>query len=327
MLSTVNVLPSIQDVPSSWIFQNYCRIAETLSGQEIKITSIFKPQEKTPSMTIYCTADGKYKFNDFSTGKKGDGIDLVSYYFGLDNRNSTIKILNEYSQFKLNNGSIIPLITPPAAKFKVTESTSRHWNNDDVRFFTSFHIGSKCLALYEVRPLSSYTMIKEDVSGPQKIVINKPYCYGYFKKDGTLYKIYQPYNKERKFLKVINGYVQGDEQRTKTNPFLLLTSSLKDTMCIHSLGIKKIDFESPDSENTKLDAVYIESRQSEYKKIICLFDNDSAGIDAMKFYKKEYNIDFVYFNMAKDPSDAVKKFGAIPVRDDLVIKINTKLNT
>jgi hypothetical protein len=326
MLSTLNVSNQIQDIPTSWIFQNYCKLNEQLTGQEVKITSVFKPNERTPSMIIYCTPEKKYRFNDFSTGLKGDGIDLVKYMFNLDNRTSTMRILNDYSQYIITGAPIPDIQFEPVSKYKVMDAVVRQWNNDDVRFWTSFHIGSKMLAHYNVKPLHSYNMVRTGENGPEMLEITKPYLYGYYKKDGTLYKVYQPYNKERKFLKVINGYIQGDEQRTKKNPYLMWTSSLKDTMCIRSLGIKKIDFESPDSENNRFDVAHVENRREQYRKIFCLFDSDDTGVKMMKEYKKEYDIDFIFYNKAKDPSDGVKKFGPMPVRNDLVIKINSKLN-
>lgn len=325
MISTANLTDRIQNIPSAWIFQHYCTLPEALSGQELKITSVFKPTERTPSMVLYCDNNTRYKFNDFSTGKKGDGIDLVKFLFGLDNRQSTSRIIADYNNFVLNNGEFKMGALKPTAKYKVTAHETRLWNTDDAKYWTSFNIGSRMLELYQVKPLKSYTMIKGDEDGPKSFTVERPYVYGYFKKDGTLYKIYQPLNQERKFLKVQSGYIQGSEQHGKNNKILLLTSSMKDTMCIRSLGIKKTDFDSPDSETVGLDPIYVESIKAQYPQILVLFDSDSAGIDAMRKYKAEYGFDFVFFNLAKDPSDAIRKLGPKPVRDHLVIKINQQL--
>ena len=322
MISTANISNEYKDIPSAWIFEHYCKIPESLTGQDIKITSVFNPAERNPSMMIYVW-NNKYKFNDFSSGKKGDGIDLIEYLFNLDRSNSTIKILKDYSHY-LSTNTAGNVIMAPAARYKITSHQPRKWNSDDAKFWTGFGIGSATLSRYNVRPLQSYTMVKADVTGPVQLVMEKPYLYGYFKNDGTLYKIYQPYNKDRKFIKVIGGYIQGWEQLTKKNDYLLITSSLKDTMGIESLGMK-LDMISPDSENVLLDAQVIEELKTQYKGVLTLLDSDDAGIKAMQLYKTTFDLNFVYFNMAKDPTDGIKRFGPAPVRESLLYKINTQL--
>ena len=324
MISTANIQGKVQDVPSPWIFQYYCQINEHLAGQELKITSVFKPTERTPSMVLYWdSATIRYKFNDFSTGKKGDGIDLIKFMYGLDNKDATLKIINDYKNFVNNKGQFVVGEVRISQKYKVTDHTVRFWDSNDAKFWPQFNIGSTILNFYYVRPLSQYVMTRPD-DGSQ-IVISKPYLYGYFKKDGTLYKIYQPYNTDRKFIKVISGYVQGSEQHGKDNPYLLITSSLKDTMGIQSLGIKRMDMDSPDSENNMLHPIYCQSVKAKYKQVLILLDNDSSGIDAMKKYEHLYEFTPIYFTMAKDPTDAIKKFTPLPVRNNLVVKINSKL--
>ena len=324
MISAANVQGKVQDVPSPWIFQYYCQINEHLAGQELKITSVFKPTERTPSMVLYWDETGsKYKFNDFSTGKKGDGIDLIKFLYNLDNKNATLKIINDYKSFMNNKGQFVVGEIRVSQKYKVTAHSVRHWDSNDAKFWPQFNIGSAILDYYCVRPLSQYIMTRPDDGN--EIVISKPYLYGYFKRDGTLYKIYQPYNTERKFIKVISGYVQGSEQHGANNPYLLITSSLKDTMGIVSLGLQKMDYDSPDSENNMLNELYCKSAQAKYKQVLVLLDNDSAGIDAMQKYEQMYGFTPIYFTMSKDPTDAIKKFAPLPVRDNLVVKINSKL--
>jgi hypothetical protein len=71
MLKTRTLISKLEDVPVEWIFENYLSLPEQLSGQDVKIFSVFR-EEKTPSMFIYYdTEANKYKFKDFSTGKGG----------------------------------------------------------------------------------------------------------------------------------------------------------------------------------------------------------------------------------------------------------------
>ena len=43
----------INKIPSYWIFEYYLNLPEKLTGQDIKIKSIWNTAEKTPSMSIY----------------------------------------------------------------------------------------------------------------------------------------------------------------------------------------------------------------------------------------------------------------------------------
>jgi hypothetical protein len=40
-----------------------------------------------------------------------------------------------------------------------------------------------------------------------------------------------------------------------------------------------------------------------------MFDNDIAGMQAMKKYEQLYNLPFIYFNVEKDVAECVKQHG------------------
>ena len=70
MFNTKNLVLNESDIPSYWVFQYYLNLPEPLTGQDVKLTSIFNPNEKTPSFCIYVDQKiNQYKFKDFSTGK------------------------------------------------------------------------------------------------------------------------------------------------------------------------------------------------------------------------------------------------------------------
>ena len=78
MLSTKNLVIKESDIPSYWVFQYYLNVNEKLDGQDVKITSVWNPSEKTPSMCIYVDVKKQcYMFKDFSTGKGGNKINLI----------------------------------------------------------------------------------------------------------------------------------------------------------------------------------------------------------------------------------------------------------
>ena len=84
MFSSKHYITDINTIPSAWIFENYLVLPQKLTGQSVRINSLFNLNDKTPSMYIYYNAEHQvYKYKCFSTGKGGGAIDLMS---NVDNR-------------------------------------------------------------------------------------------------------------------------------------------------------------------------------------------------------------------------------------------------
>jgi hypothetical protein len=322
MFKTKNLVHDVKDVPTPWIFEHFCKLKEKLSGQDIKIKSLFNSKERTPSMCIYFDLKSKvYKYKDFSTGKGGSAIDLVKDVENLSYHKACTIIVEAYNDFVLhNNGGYDVKEFKEQSKYKVDKYAFRQWTTQDQYFWTQFNIGSRILEEYCVRPLAYYTMVKDD----KELVISGNYIYGYFTKGGELYKIYQPKTFDKKFLK-IKDYLQG-EQHLEDNDYLIVLSSLKDMMSLRSLKLSNINIVAPDSENSMIKKDTMEKFIEEYKKVIVMFDNDEAGIKAMEKYKATYPaVEILLLPMSKDLSDSIKDYGAKEVRNRLVPLINKKL--
>jgi 5S rRNA maturation endonuclease (ribonuclease M5) len=321
MFNTKDLVHDIKDVPVTWIFEHFCALKQKLNGQDIKIKSIFNSKERTPSMCIYIDTYNTYRYKDFSTGKGGSAIDLVKEITQLPFHKTSQLIIETYNDFVLhNNGGYDIERFQRASKYKVTSHKLRGWSTQDQYFWTNFNIGSKLLDGHNVKPLESYCMTKDD----NQLCIKGLYLYGYFKEDGTLYKIYQPKTLDKKFIKVTD-YIQGWDQ-LQNHENILITSSLKDVMSIKSLKLN-IDVISPDSENTMLKQDVMEDLKDRYNKIIVMFDYDEAGVEAMKKYKEKYPfIEITVLPMSKDVSDSIKDSGANEVRTRLVPILAKKLN-
>jgi hypothetical protein len=322
MFRTKNLVHDIKDVPVTWIFEHYCKLNYKLEGQTIKIKSVFN-DERTPSMCIYTDEHNTYRYKDFSSGKSGSSIDLIKEMFGLKYHQACIKTIEEYNDYVLKNGKEYESKEiKKYARFKVTGYTKRSWTTKDQYYWTQFNIGSKLLEEHYVFPLERYIMEKDI----DCIEIKGSYIYGYFKKDGTLYKVYQPKTLDKKFIKV-KSYIQGTEQCKPGNKNLLITSSLKDVMSIKSLKLTGLNVIAADSENTMICSSEIECWENEYENIIVMFDNDNAGIDAMQKYKEKYPfIKVALLPLSKDISDSIKDHGAKKVREHLVPILNKKIN-
>lgn len=315
MISTKNIIAGIDDIPTEWVFEYYLGLAEKLTGQDVKLHSVFKT-EKTPSMFVYFKQENnEYKFKDFSTGKQGNKVNLVSELFNLSYGQAVNKICTDYERYLRDNDYTSVNEYKIQNKYRVVDFEIRHWTNIDAKYWGKFKITSSILEKYNVTGLSYFTMAKEG-DPDSTIVFKGNYIYGYFREDGSLYKIYLPKNPDKKFIKVQN-YIQGMDQLTYDKDFLIITSSLKDLMCFTKLGYKNAESVAPDSENTMIAEQYIKSLKKKYKNVCVVFDNDEAGIKAAQKYQERYGISYVVLDMSKDLSDSVRDFGVQKVKENL----------
>jgi hypothetical protein len=311
MLSTKALISSISEVPVTWIFENYAKLTEKLIGQDVTIKSLFSPADKVPSFTIYYK-DGRYRFKDFSSGIGGDAVELVKVMFSLNYNQASLKIMEEYNDFILDNGGYNIGQFKIHSKYKITEFCKRAWNTQDREYWLSYGIGSKALEKYWVYPLSFYKMEKHEDGDIKELNISGNYIYGYFRSNGDLYKVYQPKIRERKFLNV-KDYIQGVDQLSYDRPNLLIGSSMKDILCFRELGWP-FEVVAPGSENTMIKKEVIETWKHKYNLITVLFDNDEPGVKAAKKYKLEYGIPNVFLPLQKDISDSVQMHGEEEVK-------------
>jgi len=294
-------------VPSHWIFEKLLNLSEPLLGQSVSIHSIFNAADTNPSMIIYYSSDiDQYKFKDFSSGLRGDCIDFIQCLYDITDKQEAFRkalLLYQNDEDYDVQDRVITKIEKQIKSF-----TIRKWNVNDQRYWTDYHITSKDLEQYNIKPLSSYTFeIKQGDSVSEKTFENT-HCYGYFKNDGTLYKIYNPKNKVAKFVKVKN-YIQGHEQLSFSKPWLMIVSSMKDLISFNKLGFKYIECIAPDSENVTLTEKQIGYYKKRYKLVTVMFDNDVAGKKEALKYKTMYGLDSVPFEIEKDTADCLKEHG------------------
>jgi len=320
MLSTENLISNISEVPREWVFEYYLKLDEKLCGQDVKLKSPFNPIDKNPSAYVFWSQRlGSYQFKDFSTNINGDGVSLVKALLNLSTRGEAAhKIMVDYNEFKLSNKEDYSLREfKVQQRYKVVSFEKTNWTTLDQKFWTQFHIGSKLLEQYKVCPLVGYKMTKEVAGEVKELEVKgRHYIYGYFREDGTLYKIYQPMLRENKFLKV-REYIQGTDQLTYKKDYLVITSSLKDLMGFTRLGYKEAESVAPDSENVLMSASVMSSYKLRYKGVCTLFDNDDAGIKAMKKYVDTYGVKGVLLPLSKDLSDSMRDNTLLKVKEVL----------
>jgi hypothetical protein len=317
MIRTKTLISELIEVPREWVFEFYLKLQDKLTGQTLMILSPFNPKDKRPSFSIFVGNTNNYMFRDFSTNISGDSLNLVQRLFNLSTRGETAhKIVRDYNEWLLvNNNDYASREFKIEKKYKVTNFDKIGWTKLDEKYWTQFHIGSKLLEKYNVAPLSSYTMCRENEQAGITIS-GRAYIYGFFREDGTLYKIYQPLVKDSKFIKV-RDYIQGTDQLTMKTKYLVICSSLKDVMAFMKLGYNEAEAVAPDSENTVIAEHVISAYKLKYKNICIMFDNDEAGINAMKNYEMKYGIKSALLPLSKDLSDSIRDHGIRKVQEVL----------
>lgn len=325
MFKSSTIINNIEDIPSVWIFENYLNV-EHLTGQNVKIKSVFNHNDTNPSLSIfYSSRHQKYMYKCFSTGSSGDGFDLMSFIWGLDFGSTFNQIKLDYMSF-LESGGKINNIIYEGAEWKLKDYKVRKWNINDRDYWSQYNINSKLLEKYNVVPISEYTMfrkINKEFAKEEAFITIDEHIYGFLTAGKVLYKIYRPKTPKNKFMNISN-HLQGGDQLER-NDVLIIASSLKDIISLKSLKLN-IDAVAPASENTMLGEKVINSLKERYRDIVVLFDSDDPGVKSMKKYKETYDLPFIYLPLSKDISDSIRDFGPELVTTNLIIRINNTIN-
>lgn len=322
MITTDNLI-AIDDVPSYWVFETYCNLNEKLTGQSLKIKSLFNPTERTPSFALY-VSDNEYRFSDFSAGKFGNKINLIQYLYNISYGEAANKLVHDYKHYLEHNSLDDIRSFKKQAKYTVNHYTKRPWNKGDAKLWMTFNINSKVLEYYNVIPVGDFLMEKEQDDKLSTVTIAGPSIYLYCRNDGTPYKVYQPLVPDFKFMKVKN-YIQGTDQLKFEMPNLIICSSLKDVMSLSTFGFNA-EFVAPDSETSLIPSSVITMYKTKYEKIVTLFDNDDAGKKATLKYDVTYDIPGVTLPLSKDLSDSVRDHGLVKTREVLYPLLKETIN-
>jgi hypothetical protein len=323
MISSSITTLRITDIPTTWIFEYYGDLPEKLVGQDLKIKSLFNPTERTPSLCIYVN-ENYYKFKDFSSGKFGTAEQFVMYKYGLTYGEAVNKIVKDYEQHLASGNASSKADTyAPNAKYTVTDYVKRKWHVADAHYWGQFNIGSSLLEEFNVIPVSKIVMEKTEGETSSRLDMDVHMKYLYTRLDGTPYKMYSPGSNKR-FLKLQN-YIQGTDQLKFEKPNLIITSSLKDIMCLTTFGFNA-EYVAPDAETAYLPNGVMSLYKSKYKNIITLFDNDDAGKKAAERYETTYGIPYVILPLSKDPSDSVRDHGLEKTREVLYPLLKEAIN-
>ena len=249
--------------------------------------------------TFDCFNYVKYKYNCSFTG----ALRIIDCDFNLklSSHADEINFTMGYMAYSQEN-------TPKFDKQKVIiQKKKRSWDKDDANFWRKYLVSKKILTIFAVEPISHFWVNNNRFTC-------KSISYAF--KFKNRYKIYSPYEEKNKWLSNTKKTdVQGYDQLPNKGERLIITSSLKDVMCLYAAGYNAIAMQS---EMQIPDEKLINELKERFNIIEILYDNDfeKANNPGQTMAKKICDL-HGFTNVcipdkfkSKDPSDLVSKVGS-----------------
>ena len=305
-LSKDMILTKIREID---IFSYYCSSFKSLG--ERFCSELRKDTRPSASIIEW---KGKLLYKDF--GHPDHTFDCFSYVmhvFGCEFYSALRIIDNDFGLNLASNKSEMEFtkgylgyrssIRQSPKRVTIIRKKSRPWMKKDAEFWSKYLISKKTLIKFAVSPISHYWINESRFS------CNLSYAY----KLGTKYKIYSPYD-EVKWMSNTNAkQIQGYDQLPKQADCCIITSSLKDVMCLFEQGIPAVAMQS---EMYMPERKTIEELKERFKKVAVFYDNDftnpnNPGQTMAQKICKEYHLNNIYLPEdygVKDLSDYVARF-------------------
>ena len=230
-----------------------------------------------------------------------DALHIIDCDFnlGLSAKKNAIKFTMGCMAYRQKNPSL-------QIKPVIIRKKRRGWNQQDAKFWRKYLVSKKILNTFAVEPISHYWVNENRFTC-------KSITYAF--KFKNRYKIYSPYEEKNKWLSNtkktdIQGYAQLPDKGNK----LIITSSLKDVMCLYVADYNAIALQS---EMQMPDEKLISELKKRFNIIEILYDNDfdkenNPGQTMAKKICDLYGFNNVCLPRSfesKDPSDLVSKVG------------------
>tara|TARA_R110000824_G_scaffold20142_8_gene76474 strand:+ start:1605 stop:2606 length:1002 start_codon:yes stop_codon:yes gene_type:complete len=272
-------------------------------------------EDNSPTVSIIAY-NGKLLYKDFGNSEHTfDCFNYIKYKYNC-NFISALRIIDCDFNLNLNSKKEVINFTMgymgyrnknnPALIKKdiIIKKKKRLWNKQDATFWKKYLVTKEILSMFAVEPVSHY-WINSSRFSCQSIT--------YAFKFKNRYKIYSPYEVKNKWLSNTKKTdIQGYNQLPTKGERLLITSSLKDVMCLYAAGYNAIAMQS---EMQMPDEKLISELKSRFNTIEILYDNDFEKVNNPGQTMAKKICDLHGFNNiclpetfeSKDPSDLVSK--------------------
>ena len=150
----------------------------------------------------------------------------------------------------------------------IIQKKKRLWTRDDANFWSKYLVSKKILIKFAVEPISHFW-----VNNDRFTCKSISYAFNFKNR----YKIYSPYEEKNKWLSNTNKTdIQGYNQLPTNGERLIITSSLKDVMCLYAAGYNSVAMQSEmQIPSEKL----ISELKQRFNTIEILYDNDFNKIN------------------------------------------------
>ena len=249
--------------------------------------------------TFDCFNYVRYKYNCSFI----DALRIIDCDFnlGLSSKTEAVNFTMGYMAYRQKNNPTYE------KKPVIIRKRRRPWTQEDANFWRKYLVSSKTLTKFAVEPISHFWVNSSRFTC-------KSITYAF--KFKNRYKIYSPYEEKNKWLSNTNKTdVQGYNQLPINGERLIITSSLKDVMCLYSAGYHAIAMQS---EMQIPDEKLISELKQRFNTVEILYDNDFNKQDNPGQRMANKICDLYGLNniclpnklRCKDPSDLVYKVGS-----------------
>ncbi len=273
-------------------------------------------RDKQPTCSFYRNKSGTLIFKDFATGQHLNIFDVVQSIFRCDYFESLRIIANDFGIVRDNTLHKNPgKINLNPVKIKDKEISKiqievQEFTDSELKWWGRYGISKDILKRFDV-----YSC-KHVFLNDQLFAESQQHCpiFGYYGKKYQGLELWRCYFPKRTSFRFITNWpskkIQGYDQLPKKGKLLVITKSMKDSMCLYSCGITAC---APNSENLFIPDKVLEDLKNRFENIIVLYDNDRPGLYNMAKIRKEHpELTYVFIPKrygSKDISDFYKDHG------------------
>ena len=267
-------------------------------------------RDKQPTCSFYRNKSGTLIFKDFATGQHLNVFDVVQSIFRCDYFESLRIIANDFgivqdNTLHKNPGKIN--LNPIKIKDKEISKIQievQEFTDSELKWWGKYGISKDILKRFDV-----YSC-KHVFLNDQLFAKSQQHCpiFGYYGKKYQGLELWRCYFPKRTSFRFITNWpskkIQGYDQLPKKGKLLVITKSMKDSMCLYSCGITAC---APNSENLFIPDKVLEDLKNRFKNIVVLYDNDRPGLYNMAKIRKEHpELTYVFIP---------KKYGSTDISD------------
>lgn len=273
-------------------------------------------RDKQPTCSFYRNKSGTLIFKDFATGQHLNIFDVVQSIFRCDYFESLRIIANDFGIVRDNTLHKNPgKINLNPVKIKDKEISKiqievQEFTDRELKWWGKYGISKDILKHFNV-----YSC-KHVFLNDQLFAESQQHCpiFGYYGKKYQGLELWRCYFPKRTSFRFITNWpskkIQGYDQLPKKGKLLVITKSMKDSMCLYSCGITAC---APNSENLFIPDKVLEDLKNRFENIVVLYDNDRPGLYNMAKIRKEHpELTYVFIPKrygSKDISDFYKDHG------------------